>query len=197
MAPRTLKGSPLHFNHIIARWQRVGPLATDQSQGLAERFHCTVSDRWHDIGGNALSTNAEPDRTTHMRRDTTVQPVRTGNLRPRRRRRRWLLASYRCGFKRMSPPLVREHMNPRSCTSRKRKTWPPKQWCGSASILCGNARPPPLPPPRHWSPHPLPSTSDCAVFSYAHYLGRSLQKDGSQDKTNALQHGSILWVLCT
>jgi len=64
----------------------------------------------------------------------------------RRRSRRRLLTSYRCGVKRMSPPLAREHMNPRSCTSRKRETWPPKQWCGSASILF-SALPHLLPPP--------------------------------------------------
>jgi len=32
-ALRSSKGSPLYFTHYIARWQRVGPLATDHSQG--------------------------------------------------------------------------------------------------------------------------------------------------------------------
>jgi len=32
-ALRSSKDSPLYFTHYIARWQRVGPLATDHSQG--------------------------------------------------------------------------------------------------------------------------------------------------------------------
>jgi len=45
----------LPVGNALARWQRVGPLATDHSQGHTWRFHFTVSDRWPDIGGNALS----------------------------------------------------------------------------------------------------------------------------------------------